>query len=227
MKKLAVILSAMFFATAVWAQQPEKEKMEGDASPAVSALRLAGDLIKHGYAQESALSLVNALDILTSTPVQDLDAERQSDATGEATDDSQKEGIMTFDVEQIMADAKEFAEGDATVMALISEMEKKEKGGHRGAVNGSKRAIERVLANSTDTYNISFIAGELAEVAVIGDGDTDLDLYVYDSNGNAIASDTDYTDNCYVSWTPRWTGRFIIKIVNRGNVYNNYVIMTN
>ena len=71
------------------------------------------------------------------------------------------------------------------------------------------------------------LANFLAEVVVSGDGDTDLDLYVYDSNGNLIAKDDDYTDGCYVRWRPSWTGRFIIKIVNRGPVYNKYVLMTN
>ena len=71
------------------------------------------------------------------------------------------------------------------------------------------------------------MANELAEVLVSGDGDTDLDLYVYDSNGNLIAKDIDYSDDCYVRWIPAWTGRFIIRIVNRGPVYNRFVILTN
>ena len=68
---------------------------------------------------------------------------------------------------------------------------------------------------------------EIAEILVSGDGDTDLDLYVYDENGNLITSDTDYTDDCYVRFCPKWTGPFRIKIVNRGGVYNNYIILTN
>lgn len=55
--------------------------------------------------------------------------------------------------------------------------------------------------------------------------ETDLDLYIYDENGNLIDSDIDNTDICVCTWTPRWTGRFKIKIVNRGSVYNNYRLM--
>ena len=96
-----------------------------------------------------------------------------------------------------------------------------------GAIPGPKRDRFRLCANCYDRWQVSFRGGEMAEVFVSGDGDTDLDLYVYDSNGNLIASDEDDSDDCYVRWTPRWTGRFIIKVVNRGGVYNHFGIATN
>ena len=49
---------------------------------------------------------------------------------------------------------------------------------------------------------------------------------IYDENGNLIDSDTDSTDECLCTFTPRWTGQFKIKIKNRGNVYNEYQITT-
>ena len=61
-------------------------------------------------------------------------------------------------------------------------------------------------------------------VAILGDGDTDLDLYVYDENGNEIVSDTDGTDQCYVSWYPKWAGQFRIEIKNLGRVSNQYCL---
>ena len=96
-----------------------------------------------------------------------------------------------------------------------------------GAVPGPKRTDERVQARSTDSYAVIFRQGEIARVALSGDGDTDLDLYVYDESGNLVASDDDELDDCYVSWAPRWTGRFTIKVVNRGYVANDYTILTN
>ena len=84
-----------------------------------------------------------------------------------------------------------------------------------------------VKANTTDIYNITFRGGEYARVTVNGDGDTDLDLYVYDENGNLIDSDTDRTDYCICTFTPKWTGVFKIKIKNLGNVYNRYRLTTN
>jgi hypothetical protein len=97
-----------------------------------------------------------------------------------------------------------------------------------GASGGPRSNLgERVLANTTDVYHITFYAGELAQVFVRGDGDTDLDLYVYDEDGNLITSDTDLTDVCLTQWVPAWTGTFRIELVNLGSVYNQYDIVTN
>lgn len=96
-----------------------------------------------------------------------------------------------------------------------------------GAVGGAKESRDRVNARSTDVYHIRFRGDSQARVIVEGDGDTDLDLYIYDENDNLITSDTDDSDYCVCSWTPRWTGMFTIKIVNRGRVYNQYYMHTN
>ena len=201
--------------------------MQGEASPAVSALRLATDLVKYGYSQQSALPLIDALQIISENPTQPLKAEVERVAEGEVGEDAGKSGMVTLDFDTILADAKDFADGNEPLLSLLTQIEADNQGAHRGAVNGPSRTYETVRAGDTDTYRISFVAGYLAEILVSGDGDTDLDLYVYDSNGNLIASDTDYTDDCYVSWVPRWTGSFIVQIVNRGRVYNRYVMLTN
>ena len=88
----------------------------------------------------------------------------------------------------------------------------------------------RVEPYSTEIHEIQCRAGKLAKVSILGDGDTDLDLYIYDMNGNLITSNAsfdDYTkDYCSCSWTPNWTGTFVIKVKNWGSVYNRYRIWT-
>ena len=96
---------------------------------------------------------------------------------------------------------------------------------HAEPVQGSILHRDVVLARDSDSYTITLRAGETTRISVSGDGDTDLDLYVYDENGNLIARDTDYTDDCVVSVRPRWTGVFHVKIVNRGSVYNRYAML--
>ena len=227
MKKIVFSIICLLLATTMWAQEiGQKPEVKGDVSSSLSALRLATDLVKYGYAQQSALPLVQALQIINENPTQPLKAEREGEKA-DLTQAEGKSGQVSLDYEKILADAKVFAEGDETLIKLIAQIEEDGKSSHRGAVNGPSKHYDSVNGNSTDTYQVSFIADYLAEIVVSGDGDTDLDLYVYDSNGNLIAKDEDYTDDCYVRWVPKWTGRFIVKIVNRGPVYNRYVILTN
>lgn len=226
MKKIIFSLVALFGALSMSAQEVEpKEAIQGEVSPAVSALRLATDLVKYGYAQQSALPLIDALQIISENPTQPLGSEKEGE-TAEASTQG-KNGNVTLKFNEILASAKEFADGDERLMALIAVVENDANGAHRGAVNGPKYTEDVVRANSTDNFKVSFVRGYLAEIALSGDGDTDLDLYVYDSNGNLIASDTDYSDDCYVNWVPAWTGAYTIKVVNRGRVANRYVLVTN
>lgn len=227
MKKLVLFVSMFVLAIGAMAQSiKEKPELKGESSESLAAVRLANDLLRYGYANKSTLALIDALQIFSENPTQPLNTTREGSEVDKSKTDGKKAKV-SFDYDTVLADAKKFADGDENLLALIDNIDAEAKGAQRGAVNGPSRHYDAVNGNSIDTYQISFIANLLAEILVSGDGDTDLDLYVYDSNGNLIASDTDYTDDCYVCWVPAWTGRFIVKIVNRGPVYNNYVILTN
>jgi len=223
-----IALSALMVSCNKPAQSNEqKEEIAAQASPEVSALRTAMDLAKYGYEVESASALIEAANILASVPTQALEAEIEQGA------ENPNEGVKAEKAQitpaQLLADARNLSE-DATILAMADKVAAKLDAaaeGTRGAVGGAKYAYGSVAAHSYTYYNQKFWADEIAEIVVSGDGDTDLDLYVYDENGNLITSDTDYTDDCYVRFCPRWTGLFRIKIVNRGGVYNRYAIVTN
>lgn len=217
------ILSCLvMFTTFTMAQEiPTKEALQGTPSKEMESLRLANDLVKYGHSQQLALPLINALQILADTPSQSGKAQKVDG------DVAMKDGGMSFDAKALIQEAKVYADGDETLLTMIVEIEKQQSDSHRGAVGGPGREVAVIYGNKYITYEENFIANQIAEVAVSGDGDTDLDIYIYDSNGNLIVKDEDYSDDCYVRWCPRWTGRFIIKIVNRGPVSNRFVIMTN
>ena len=99
--------------------------------------------------------------------------------------------------------------------------------GWAGAKGGAQSNLYRLEGRMIQNFTVTFVGGEAAEVGVKGDGDTDLDLLVFDEFGNKVASDEDNTDRCYVRWVPKWTGKFTIKVVNHGNVYNEFRIATN
>lgn len=97
-----------------------------------------------------------------------------------------------------------------------------------GALRGKETTVATVRANFTDTWRVTFVGGEEAVVAIVGDGDTDLDLYVYDDNGHLITFSEGRTDRERVSFRPIFTGQFAIKVVNRSRVMSNrYAIAWN
>lgn len=223
MKKL-LMLAAIFGMTYAATAQ-EKTDTAQPQSEAISQIRLANQLAKYGYENYSATALIEAARILSSVETQSLKSE--SFTPGEGSESEKDSAKPEFSPENLLASAKEFADGDETLLALANSVQISKSEDHRGLLGGPGRRVDRVAANSTDTYVLAFKYGVPAEIFVSGDGDTDLDLYVYDENGNAIVCDDDYSDDCYVCWTPAWTGNFVVKIVNRGPVYNQYVMLTN
>lgn len=221
MKKILVMI-AMMLPVAVMAQEEKDTTVVIPQSE--NTLRVAAELSRFGYANKDALSLIQAARLSKQAGFTLED--RKKDEVEEmrpAPEGGKKGGQVSLDPTKLLADAKTMAGDDGVLLALIDDV----NSNVRGAVGGPRYASSSVNAGGSDIYNISFRAGELAMVIVVGDGDTDLDVYVYDNNGNLIAHDADYTDDCVVTWTPRWTGNFRIKIVNRGRVYNSYILRTN
>jgi len=229
MKKvfLSLLIAAIMSANFVYSQEqkqevPEKKGEIVAPSPAMQTIILAGQLTKYGYENNSASALIQAAELYLSVGLTEFKPDSLVIGKGEET---KKDEYVSHDPQKILADAKTLADGDQVLLSMIDRVEKSKIS--RGAVGGPKYGEYKVWGNSYNTFTVKFWANERATVVVTGDGDTDLDLYVYDENGNLIAKDEDYSDDCVVNFMPRWTGLYIIKIVNRGNVYNRYAIGTN
>lgn len=224
MKKFILITCFCAFAISAFAQE-EKPALDKALSPDLAAFQTAASLAKYGYENYSATALIEAAKIFSETKTQELEEQGTPESVQTV---SEKDKKVCFDPKQLLADAKKFAGKDKVVLAFADQVEKSLKSSTtRGAVGGPREGAGRVYGKSYTDYQIKFWASEVAEIAVVGDGDTDLDLYVYDERGNLITSDTDYTDQCICRWIPAWTGTFTVRIVNRGTVYNEYVIVTN
>ena len=221
MKKFFAVI-AFILPMAVMAQEKKDTTV---AIPTVeNTLRVAAELSKYGYANNDALSLIQAARLSKQAGFKLEDKKKDEvEEMRPAPETGKKGGQVSLDPSKLLADAKAMANDDGVLLALIDDV----NSNVRGAVGGEEYAYSSVNAGATDVYNVTFRGGELAMVVVVGDGDTDLDLYIYDNNGNLIKSDTDYSDDCVCTWTPRWTGNFRIKIKNRGNVYNKYILRTN
>jgi hypothetical protein len=200
----------------------------------VSVLNQAGELVRYARENQSALAMLTAVQMLERVRVQDDRATKpSSEKDPKIQVEAGKKGKTpepTLDPQKLLAEAKPWAQKDAHVRALIDAEASKTKssaGGTLGGTGGPVLKFDRVEGGYKDTWKLNFRGGELARVAVIGDGDTDLDLYIYDEYGNLITKDDDYTDNCIVEFWPKWAGTFSAVIVNRGRVYNAYMLMTN
>lgn len=118
MRKVFFSLVVLLMSISMSAQTPEKkEKILGEVSVPLSSLRLANDLVPYGYSQQTALPLIQALQIMSETPTQNLrgDKEKGSDTI---VKDSKEEKV-SFDYAKILADAKDFADGNEHLLALI------------------------------------------------------------------------------------------------------------
>ena len=225
MKKIVLFMLLCTMIAPAFAQE-SKPVLEEKPSKEVEMIKLANNLAKYGYENFSALALIESATMLNDVVTQELDPISYEKEL-EVKEEAEKEARPDFTVENLLADAEKFADGNENLLSLINEAKEKAATVTRGRVGGPGRQVSWVAGSSTDTYIIRFRANEYAEIYVSGDGDTDLDLYVYDSNGNLIVGDDDYTDECYVRWVPKWTGAYTVKLVNRGPVYNDYILVTN
>jgi 4-amino-4-deoxy-L-arabinose transferase-like glycosyltransferase len=213
----------------------EKGKEEGAA--AVSLLSRAAELVQYAHENESPVAMLTAVQMLERVQVQDNAERVGSKKTGLQHEGEQvKEGkkgetpAPTLDPQKLLAEAKPWAKGNQSLLALIDAEAAKAKAASAGTLGSTRGAIahrDSVGARNYDDYVINFYSGQVARVGIVGDGDTDVDLFVFDQNGNEIARDDDRSAECLVQFTPRWTGPFRVRVVNNGYVYSNYILMTN
>ena len=221
-------------ATKAGTKQPNlsTDKGKEGGAAAVSLFNQASELVRYARENESPVAMLAAVQIIQRVRFQQGPSARlgAKKSEGEQGKEGQKGKTpeVTLDQQKLLAEAKGWAKGNEHVLALIAaQSAKPASGGTLGSTSGPIVHYDSVLAGRTDSYTLTFQGGEMARIAVVGDGDTDLDLYVFDEYGNEIGRDDDYTDHCLVQWAPRWTGRFTVKIANRGSVYNRYALLTN
>ena len=226
MRQCAVVL-AVLTCSACWAGSEavdnegpnvgEAAKAEPDEQMAY--LSTSADLAVIARANQDAILMLAAarLETMAGARAEPKDKTVRGEAQTGTGEKAEAAGLYAL--------AEEYAGSNDELLALVEDG--KDEVTSRGSLSGPGWHSDRVLAGYTDIYNLAFRGGQFAEVAVSGDGDTDLDLHVYDEHGNAVCSDTDYTDQTYCGWRPRWSGTFRIEIENLGNVYNAYDLYNN
>ena len=213
------------------------EKGKEDSAAAVSLVNQASQLVHYAQENESPLAMLTAVQMLGRVRLQENSDRVGSKKTGMQHEGEEvKEGpkgtmpAPTLDPQKLLAQAKPWAKGNQNLLALIDAEAAKAKaapGATLGSTRGVIEHVDTVRPRAYDDFVISFYAGEVARVAVVGDGNTDVDLFVFDQNGHEIARDDDRSAECVVQFTPRWTGPFRVRVVNNGYTASNYILATN
>lgn len=207
----------------------EKATQTTLVNPSVTGWELAQRLAAYGYENESASALIEAANILVSIPI--VPTEIGKCETTEDSITALKPEKTQITIENLLNDAEDFTD-DSILIARINYIQNRqamllEMEGTRGAVGGAQVLSDMVYSNGEQMYFCDFYAHQVAMVALVGDGDSDLDLFIYDQNMNLVTEDAGYDFDCLCTWTPAWTGRFYMKVVNRGNEYNKFTMATN
>lgn len=222
---IAILLTSTGPASAKQQSESNVSPEKGERSENMSAVRdlaTAAQLAAYGERAKDPLSLIAAAQIMKNTPVRD---EQQTKTSGNVGAKEKKTAKQAPSAEVLLAEAKAMTQ-DPALLELADKVARSE--GSRGRFEGPARHADNVPPRATDTYEVTFKGGQVAEVAILGDGDNDLDLFVYDVHDNLIAKDTDNSDKCYVSWTPKRRDVFKIHIKNPGStISSNYILLTN
>jgi hypothetical protein len=198
---------------------PAKAQAVSSGTQAVEAVRTADALARYGDMKKDPLALITAAKIKKEAGGQAATFERVSkNKPGEAKGKS--DGGTP---EAMLERAKALAAGRADLVALADDVA---KSGSRGALGGPKSTRTVVRGGETDQFRIKFEGGEPAAIGISGDGDSRLDLFVYDENGNEVCRRVGPGDDAICRFQPRWTGPFIVRVVNRG-MANEYRLLTN
>jgi hypothetical protein len=220
MRKLFAMAVLCGFCGVLFAQQVPGKAAASPPPADLTALQTAYSLAKYGYSAYSASALIGAAEILAKVQTRSLSAQPEGASAA-------KSSKPEFTPANLLADAKKYAAGDTAMLAWADKVEKSLTAATRGATMGPQEGVAVLNGNSQIWYKLPFRAGQDAYIYVSGDGSTDLDLYVYDENGNLIEADERNSDECEVLWQPKWTGAFIVYVVNRGHVPNRFYLMTN
>lgn len=200
-------------------KKPEKK---GPAS-AADTLATALGLLRYGAAKKDPVALVLGAKMLKETGAAPLEGEKETVAA-EGKDEAE---AGTSDVPTTAGDAlamaKELAEGDERVLAMVTEVEA--MGESKGPTGGTILKCDVVRGYHTDIWRFNVDSYEPLRIHVKGAGRTDLDCRLYDHNGKLAANDLNHGDYCLISGAVRNGGRWRLDVKNLGGKASKYCML--
>jgi hypothetical protein len=215
---IAASLFAMSAGMAVAANKGTNSGKQGDgaASRKGEAATLAVQLGRYADKNKDATAMIVAARLAQDAGIRDTKLDKKSPEGTKAGPDYTPKAMLDR--------AKQYAGDRKDVIAMADDAA---QASSRGRVEGPFRGTTVVKAGQTDVINVTLQGGDAALIAISGDGDSDLDLFVLDENGNQVCRSTSTGDDEYCRFTPKWTGKFTVRIKNHGRIDNRYQLMFN
>lgn len=208
----------------------------GQNSKEASSLALwsqAGSLVHYARDNESAVAMLAAVEIVRRLSFRDGKerfANKKSKGGEVGTKESKTIDLAPIsDTRKLLAEAKAWAKGDKNLAELIDAEMKKPLptgSGTLGRKGGPLYYWDKIDGRGSDSYSITYRAGEKAEILVVGDGSSDLDLFVYDKDGNLMARDINPTARGYARFAPTSDLDVSVEVRNVGTSRSTYEIWT-
>lgn len=206
---------------------PKKPKGKAKGADVAFRTQLSSMLARYGRDNKHPGALALAARLVQDVKPKDAPKLKiKGDEDGKKNAPKAKKTGLPKDSAGLLAMAKTMAGKDKKQAAAIDSMMKM---GARSRNTDSPGCVDRRIdGHTTHTYRpLKVYGGTLTIMMLRGDGDTDLDFWIYDENGNLKFSDLDSSDVMAVRWVAPYTQKIILKVRNRGSLYNNYRYCTN
>ena len=96
-----------------------------------------------------------------------------------------------------------------------------------GAVQGPKVGYYLLRAHRTDTYEVTFRAGRMAQVRVHRYGPAHLWVTVRKPNGDVVGQDKNLNGDAVVTFYPEADATYTIEVLNGGRIPSRYFLSNN
>lgn len=208
--------------TPVFAQGTANQMPAKGTPGAVGQYAIAHTLFSQSAASKDALAMLTAAKLASAVDLNPV--ERKPETTGSPAPDQPDAHNAPLDAATMLAATRALIAEDDTLIALLAEAESGNALVRAGTANSSQHALP---AGQTDTFKLPFDGEALAEITLIGDGDSNLDLTVTDATGQIICADPTPADIAHCGFAPAETGYFTATVQNHGPGLNSYLLISN
>lgn len=204
--------------TPVQAKGPAKQPNAGRNT--VATIILATEVARYAREQSDSMAMMVAGSMLRNIGLKQA-------GTGTGADSGKPDSNFMPDPATLFEEAKVLAGERPDFLAIISEAA---QAGTRSVVESVGTISGRLGPKQATTFNFTFsgdsdaAAGVTMPLDMAGGGASDLDLYVTDSQGASVCSSEGPGMPEICRWTPRRTGKFQVKVVNRQGASSDFLL---